>query len=60
MATVFVTHDRLEAPTMSDKIIVMSDSNIKQVCTPEEVYNKPARRFVASFPDAANCIRPRD
>jgi multiple sugar transport system ATP-binding protein len=46
---IYVTHDQLEAMTMSDRIVVMNDGKIQQVGTPEEVYNQPANRFVAEF-----------
>lgn len=46
---VFVTHDQEEALTMSDKIIVMSDGEIQQVGSPEEIYNEPKNLFVADF-----------
>ncbi|HYJ12227.1 MAG TPA: ABC transporter ATP-binding protein [Thermomicrobiales bacterium] len=46
---VYVTHDQLEAMTMSDKIAVMSASRLQQFGTPDEVYNTPANMFVAGF-----------
>lgn len=46
---VFVTHDQEEALTMSDRIAVMETGHILQVGTPKEIYNHPARRFVADF-----------
>ncbi len=46
---VFVTHDQEEALTMSDRIAVMSEGRILQTGTPEEIYNRPADRFVADF-----------
>ncbi len=47
--TVYVTHDQLEAMTMSDKIAVMDKGEVQQYATPEEVYNRPANIFVAGF-----------
>ncbi len=47
--TVYVTHDQLEAMTMSDKIAVMDGGEVQQYATPEEVYNRPANTFVAGF-----------
>ena len=47
--TVYVTHDQLEAMTMSDKIAVMDRGEVQQYATPEEVYNRPANTFVAGF-----------
>ncbi|MGY6410364.1 MAG: ABC transporter ATP-binding protein [Alkalilacustris sp.] len=46
---VFVTHDQEEALTMSDRIAVMSEGRILQTGAPEEIYNRPADRFVADF-----------
>lgn len=46
---VFVTHDQEEALTMSDRIAVMEMGHILQVGAPKEIYNRPARRFVADF-----------
>lgn len=46
---VFVTHDQVEAMTMADRIVVLRSGRIQQVGTPEQVYENPANRFVASF-----------
>lgn len=50
----FVTHDQEEALSMSDKVAVMNQGRIEQVGTPEEVYLRPATRFVAGFLGAIN------
>ena len=47
--TIFVTHDQSEAMSMADRIVVMREGRIEQVGTPEEVYEKSANMFVASF-----------
>jgi ABC-type sugar transport system ATPase subunit len=47
--TVYVTHDQVEAMTMGDRIAVLSDGVLEQVGTPEELYERPANRFVAGF-----------
>jgi ABC-type sugar transport system ATPase subunit len=47
--TVYVTHDQVEAMTMGDRIAVMSDGVLEQVGTPDELYERPANRFVAGF-----------
>jgi len=47
--TVYVTHDQLEAMTMSDLIAVMHGGIVQQFGTPAEVYGKPANLFVAGF-----------
>jgi multiple sugar transport system ATP-binding protein len=46
---VYVTHDQIEAMTMGDRIVVMHEGRIQQVGTPDELYDAPANRFVASF-----------
>jgi len=52
----FVTHDQEEAMSMSDSIAVMNQGRVEQVGTPEEVYLRPATRFVAGFLGAVNWI----
>jgi ABC-type sugar transport system ATPase subunit len=47
--TVYVTHDQVEAMTMGDRIAVMNEGVLEQVGTPEELYERPANRFVAGF-----------
>jgi ABC-type sugar transport system ATPase subunit len=47
--TVYVTHDQVEAMTMGDRIAVMNAGRLEQVGTPEELYERPANAFVASF-----------
>jgi ABC-type sugar transport system ATPase subunit len=46
---IYVTHDQLEAMTLSDRIVVMNHGVMQQVGTPEEIYTRPANRFVAEF-----------
>ncbi|AZO61435.1 MAG: sn-glycerol-3-phosphate ABC transporter ATP-binding protein UgpC [Mesorhizobium sp.] len=46
---IYVTHDQVEAMTLADRIVIMRDGNIEQVGTPEEVFQRPATRFVAGF-----------
>ena len=53
---VFVTHDQEEALTMSDRIAVMSEGRIHQCGTPEDIYERPATRFVAQFIGTANLM----
>ncbi len=52
----FVTHDQEEALTLSDRIAVMRQGRIEQIGTPEDVYLRPASRFVAGFLGAVNWI----
>src|SRR5947207_170758 len=47
--TVYVTHDQLEAMTMSDRIAVMDRGVIQQFGAPQEIYNAPANLCVAGF-----------
>ncbi len=49
VTTVYVTHDQLEAMTMSDLIAVMSAGRLQQLATPAEIYARPANLFVAGF-----------
>ncbi len=46
---VYVTHDRLEAMVMSDRIVLMKDGNIEQVDSPFDLYRRPRSTFAASF-----------
>jgi ABC-type sugar transport system ATPase subunit len=47
--TVYVTHDQMEALTLSDKIAVMDRGILRQLGSPEEIYGKPTDLFVAKF-----------
>ncbi|MCR5863876.1 ABC transporter ATP-binding protein [Aquincola sp. J276] len=47
--TVYVTHDQVEAMTLGDRIAVMKDGVVQQFGTPEDIYERPATRFVAEF-----------
>lgn len=46
---VFVTHDQWEAMTLATKIAVMSEGRLQQLGTPDDIYQRPANRFVAEF-----------
>jgi len=46
---VMVTHDQEEALTMADRLVVMSEGEIRQVGTQRDLYERPANRFVADF-----------
>ncbi|KIY38424.1 ABC transporter ATP-binding protein [Pseudomonas sp. 10-1B] len=46
---IYVTHDQTEAMTMSDRIAVFNHGRIEQIAAPQEMYLRPATRFVASF-----------
>lgn len=47
--TLYVTHDQTEAMTLADRIVVLRSGKIEQVGTPDELYQRPANRFVAGF-----------
>jgi multiple sugar transport system ATP-binding protein len=47
--TVYVTHDQVEAMTLADRVVVMNQGRIEQVGAPNELYHRPATRFVAGF-----------
>ena len=56
LTAVHVTHDREEAMTMADRLVIMQAGTIAQVGTPEEVYDRPATAFVANFMGAENVL----
>src|SRR5215468_2360513 len=47
--TIYITHDQLEAMAMADRIAVMNGGLVEQVCTPQEIYDRPKTMFVADF-----------
>ena len=47
--SVYVTHDQVEALTMSDQLVLLNRGNVEQIGTPSEVYHRPANTFVATF-----------
>jgi len=49
ITTIFVTHDQVEAMTMSDKVAVINKGSLQQFSTPDELYDYPKNSFVASF-----------
>jgi iron(III) transport system ATP-binding protein len=56
ITSVYVTHDQIEAMTLSDRIVVMNEGVIEQIGSPVEVYRFPNSRFVANFIGRANFI----
>jgi multiple sugar transport system ATP-binding protein len=49
VTTLYVTHDQTEAMTLADQVVVLSQGQIQQIGTPQEIYQAPANRMVASF-----------
>jgi iron(III) transport system ATP-binding protein len=56
ITSVYVTHDQIEAMTLSDRVVVMNQGLIEQIGSPIEVYRFPNSRFVANFIGRANFI----
>jgi multiple sugar transport system ATP-binding protein len=46
---IYVTHDQVEAMTMADRLVVLSEGRIQQVGPPQEVYDRPVNTYVATF-----------
>ncbi len=57
ITALYVTHDQIEAMSISDRIVVMNGGLIEQIGTPREVYARPATRFVAEFIGKANFLQ---
>jgi ABC-type sugar transport system ATPase subunit len=49
ITTIYVTHDQVEAMTLGDRIVVMSNGKVQQIGAPQEVYREPRNLFVAGF-----------
>jgi multiple sugar transport system ATP-binding protein len=49
ITTIYVTHDRTEAMTLADRIVVLDRGKIQQIGTPWEIYARPRQRMVATF-----------
>ncbi|GAC51835.1 sulfate/molybdate ABC transporter ATP-binding protein [Gordonia amicalis] len=65
VTTVLVTHDQQEALDVSDRIAVLNKGRIEQVGTPDDLYDRPANEFVASFLGSTvrlngELVRPHD
>ena len=49
VTTMYVTHDQVEAMSMASRIAIFKDGALRQLGTPEEIFSRPADRFVAGF-----------
>jgi multiple sugar transport system ATP-binding protein len=60
--TIYVTHDQVEAMGLGDRIAVMKAGTVRQIGTPQEIYDQPADAFVAGFVGSPpmNLVRHRD
>jgi ABC-type Fe3+/spermidine/putrescine transport system ATPase subunit len=56
ITTLYVTHDQSEAMVMSDRIVVMNRGHVEQLGTAEDIYLRPATRFVADFVGRINLL----
>jgi iron(III) transport system ATP-binding protein len=56
ITSVYVTHDQVEAMTLSDRIVVMNQGRIEQIGSPVEIYHQPRTAFVADFIGRTNFI----
>ena len=59
VTSILVTHDQEEALEVADRVVVMNKGRIEQIGTPEEVFHKPATRFVMEFLGQVNVFRGR-
>lgn len=57
MTTIYVTHDQVEALSMSDRIALMDKGEVVQVGTPDQMYLRPRTTFVAEFIGRSNILR---
>ena len=55
---IFVTHDQGEALSMADRVAVFNDGRIMQIGSPQDIYQRPASRFVADFVGSSNVLPP--
>lgn len=57
ITVVYVTHDQVEAMTMSDRVFLLNGGVVQQEATPLEIYRHPASQFVANFVGKANFLK---
>ncbi|QPM91166.1 ABC transporter ATP-binding protein [Pseudooceanicola algae] len=56
LTTILVTHDREEAMSMADRVVILNKGQIAQIGTPEQIYHRPANSYVARFMGATNAL----
>ena len=56
ITTIYVTHDQVEALSISDKVVVLRAGKVMAVGTPREIYTRPPNEFIASFVGKANML----
>ncbi len=59
ITAIYVTHDQAEALVLSDRIAVLNEGRLVQLGTPEEIYQRPANRFVAGFIGLSSFVEAR-
>jgi iron(III) transport system ATP-binding protein len=59
LTTIYVTHDQIEALSLSDRVVVMNGGRIAQIGPPQEIYEHPADPFVADFIGTTNFVPAR-
>ena len=57
ITVVYVTHDQVEAMTMSDRVFLINNGVVQQVGSPLEIYRNPVNQFVANFVGKANFLK---
>jgi len=58
LAVIYVTHDREDALMLSDRVMLLREGRIAQIGTPQELYDRPRNRFVATYLGLANFLSP--
>jgi len=56
ITSVYVTHDQIEAMSLSDRVVVMNLGRVEQIDSPQDVYRKPKSAFVANFIGRTNFV----
>jgi len=56
LTSILVTHDQQEAMSMADRLVVMNKGHVQQIATPQDLYERPANTFVASFIGASTLL----